>query len=170
MKSDDPRLEKAHKEMIARVEKYNERMLTVIKNHLACEDFLNELLAAAGRKWKGKKFSGKFDIAKKEIEPAEVEPVIWDLLDAGNQLRNAVAHGHEESKIAARIAKLREAYLPALTPFQRQYAEGLTETQMIVSAFGLCGAFIVAATDAEKERRAKRKPAKSEARLVVTLP
>jgi len=163
VKSDDPRLQKAHKEMIARVEKYNERMLTVIKNHLACEDCLNQLLAAAGRKWKGKKFSGKFDIAKKEIKPPEVEPVIWDLIDAGNQLRNAVAHGHAESKIAAKMAKLGEAYLAALTPFQRQHAQGLTETQMVVSAFGLGGAFIIAAAEAEKERRAKRKPPKAAA-------
>jgi hypothetical protein len=39
---------KAHKEMVGRVEKYNKRMLTVKKNHLAREDFLNQPLAAAG--------------------------------------------------------------------------------------------------------------------------
>jgi maltooligosyltrehalose synthase len=165
MKTDDPRLEQAHKEMTARVERYNERMLTVIKNHLACEDCLNQLLASAGRKWKGKKFSGKFDIAKKEIKPSEVEPVIWDLIDAGNQLRNAVAHGHAESKIAAKMAKLREAYLAALTPFQRQHAQDLTETQLVVNGFGLGGAFIIAAAEAEKGRKTKSKAAKAAAHL-----
>ncbi|MGD9923856.1 MAG: hypothetical protein AB7V13_20795 [Pseudorhodoplanes sp.] len=51
MKADDPCLEKARQEMIERIKSYDERMLTVIKCHLGCEDFLNGLPSAAGRRW-----------------------------------------------------------------------------------------------------------------------
>lgn len=152
MKVDDPRLEKARQEMIERIKSYDERMLTVIKSHLSCEDFLNGLLSAAGRRWKNRQFAGKLDVAK-EINPPEIEQPVWDLLDACNKLRNAVAHGHEESKIAARMTDFRKAYLAALTPFQTQHAEGLDDAQMVVLAFGHCGAHLVVATEAVQDRR-----------------
>jgi hypothetical protein len=152
VKADDPRLEKAAQEMIERIKKYDERMLTVIKNHLGCEDFLSRLLSAAGRRWKNRQFAGKLDVAK-EINPPEIEEPVWNLLNAGNKLRNAVAHGHEESKIAAMMADLRKAYLAALTPSQAKHAEVLDDTQMVVLAFGHCGAYLVVATEAVKDRR-----------------
>ena len=64
MKTDDPRLAKAHQKMLARVESYNERMLTVLKGHLAFEDFLNGLLKAARRRLRGRTFNGKVDVAQ----------------------------------------------------------------------------------------------------------
>jgi hypothetical protein len=59
VKIDDPRLQKAHEEMVERIRRYDERMLTVIKNHLGCEQFLNELLSTASRRWKRRPCSGK---------------------------------------------------------------------------------------------------------------
>ena len=50
MKIDESRLEKAREEMFERVRRYDERMLTVIKNHLGCEQVLNDLLSAASRR------------------------------------------------------------------------------------------------------------------------
>jgi hypothetical protein len=151
IKADDPRLEIAHQEMIARIKKYDERMLTVIKNHLGCEDFLNELLSAAGRRWKNRLFAGKLDVAK-EINPPEIEPPVWCLLKASNKLRNAIAHGHKESKIAARTADLRKAYLAALTPIQAKHSEGLDDTRIVVLAFGHCGAYLGIAAEAVRAR------------------
>ena len=39
VKSDDPRLEKAREQLLERIKKYDEMMLTVFKNHLGCEQF-----------------------------------------------------------------------------------------------------------------------------------
>ena len=152
MKADDPRLERARQEMIERINQYDERMLTVVKNHLGCEDLLNGLLSAAGRRWKNRQFAGKLDVAK-EINPPEIEPPVWDMLDAGNKLRNAVAHGHKESRIAARMTDFRKAYLAALTLFQAKHAEGLDDAKIASLAFGHCGAYLVVAADAVKVRR-----------------
>ena len=125
--------------MNERIKKYDERMLTVIKNHLGCEDLLNGLLSAAGRRWKGRLlFAGKFDVAK-EIDPPEIEPLIWDLMEAGNKLRNAIA--------------LRKAYLATLTPFQAKHAENLDDTKMVILAFGECGAYLAVAANAVKGRK-----------------
>ena len=57
------RYAKAHKEMTERVARYDQRLLTVIKSHLSCEEALNQLLSAASRAWKKKKFSGKLEVA-----------------------------------------------------------------------------------------------------------
>ena len=46
MKIDDPRLEKARKEMAERVEKYNALLLSVIKTHLVVEQAMDGLQAA----------------------------------------------------------------------------------------------------------------------------
>ena len=35
---------------------------------------------------------------------------LWAVLEAGNDLRNAIAHGHKEGAIAARTTDLRKAY------------------------------------------------------------
>lgn len=57
MKSDDPRMEKARQDMIERVERYDERIVMVLKGHLSVEQSLNDLLRAARRKWK-RSFAG----------------------------------------------------------------------------------------------------------------
>jgi hypothetical protein len=51
MKAGDPRLEQAHKELTERIQKYEERIVTVLEGHLAAEQALNDLLRAARRRW-----------------------------------------------------------------------------------------------------------------------
>jgi hypothetical protein len=155
VKIDDPRLEKAREELFERIKKYDEQMLTVIKNHLGCEQFLNQLLSAASRKWKGKMCSGKIDIAK-TLDVIEIDPKIWKVLEAGNSLRNKIAHGAEDSVIAARMTDFRTAYLAALSPEQAKGCGGLDDMKIVVLAFGLCGAYIVVAAERLTEERKKK--------------
>lgn len=150
MRTDDPRLEKAREQMLVRVEKYNELMLTVFKNHLGCEQFLNELLSAASKGWKKRRFAGKIDIAK-TLELSEITLPIWKLLDAGNRLRNQIAHSPDEGKIAAKMAALRSAYIAALTPEQAKGCENLSDAQIVLLSFGLCGGYLVVAADGVKK-------------------
>jgi hypothetical protein len=109
MRTDDSRLEEARKQLLERIKKYDEMMLTVFKNHLGCEQFLNELLSASSRRWKGRMCGGKIEIAK-TLDLPEIEPSIWKALEAGNKLRSQVAHSPDESKIAAKMAAFRKAY------------------------------------------------------------
>jgi hypothetical protein len=65
MKSDDPRLENARKEMEQRIAKYDERMLTVIKNHLGFRDDYRQsiasgLIAANNRSYHGGSLRGGY--------------------------------------------------------------------------------------------------------------
>lgn len=94
MKADDPRLIESRKLLAERIAKYDERIVTVLKNHLATEQSLNDLLAAASRRWKRRSFASKIDVAKKLFLP-DLSEELWDTLKAGNDLRNAVAHGHK---------------------------------------------------------------------------
>ena len=64
MKADDPRLVEGAKRLTDRIAKYDERIVTVLKSHLATEQSLNDLLAAASRRWKKRRFAGKIDVAK----------------------------------------------------------------------------------------------------------
>lgn len=155
MRTDDPRLEKAREQMFERIKKYDEMMLTVFKNHLGCEQFLNELLSASSKPWKKKRCAGKIDVAKK-LNLTEFEPAIWDVLEAGNKLRNQIAHSPDESKIAAKMAALRKAYLAAITPEQAKGCENLDDTRIVVLAFGLCGGYLVVAADRVKEDKKQR--------------
>jgi hypothetical protein len=155
MEIDDPRLGQAHKEMAERVEKYDERLVTVLKNHLGCEQSLNDLLAAASRRWKRRTFAGKIDIAQKLFLPEMTEP-IWAVLKAGNDLRNANAHGQNEGTIAARMTDLRKAYAASLTPERAKDVETLTDTQLVVVAFTMAGSYLVVAADRLAEKRKKQ--------------
>jgi hypothetical protein len=100
-----PRLVEGRKLLAERIAKYDERILTVLKNHLATEQSLNDLLAAASRRWRRRTFAGKIDVAKELFLP-ELSEELWDVLKAANDLRNAVAHGHKEGTVAARMADL----------------------------------------------------------------
>jgi hypothetical protein len=75
VKADDPRLERAHKEMTERIAKYEERILSTLKGHLAAEQALDALLKAARRRWK-RSFAGKIDIAQKLFLP-DLTPEMW---------------------------------------------------------------------------------------------
>lgn len=156
MKTDDPRLVKAREELTERIRKYDETIVTVLKNHLGCEHFLNELLAASSKKWKGRKFAGKMEIAKKLNLP-ELEPAMWEVLDKGNKLRNQIAHSPDQGKIAAKLTALRRAYLAALTPEQAKGSENLNDMQLVVLAFGHVGShLVVAAGRVTQERKEKQ--------------
>lgn len=109
MEFDDPGLEKAHKEMTARVGRYNDRIVEVLKGHLSVEQSLIDVLRTARRKWK-RPFAGKIDIAVKLFCP-DLTVELWDVVKAGNNLRNAVAHGHKEGTVTQRMADLRGALL-----------------------------------------------------------
>jgi hypothetical protein len=152
VRADDPRLEKAHQEMTERIKKYDERMLTVIKNHLGFEESLNDLLSAGSRRWKGRPCAGKIEVGK-EINPPEIEKPVWDVMEAGNKLRNAVAHGHKESIIAARMSDFRKAHLATLTPQQAKGIEDLDDIRAVVLAYTFCGAFVVVAAERLRERK-----------------
>jgi len=144
MKANDMRLEMAHKEMIERIQKYEERIVTVLKGHLAAEQALNDLLRVARRRWK-RPFAGKIDVAQKLLLP-DLTTEMWDVLKAGNDLRNAVAHGHREGTIAQRIADVRRALLVWASPPQRPGIETMTDTQLISTVFFQCASFVVVAT------------------------
>jgi hypothetical protein len=101
MKMDDPRLEQGRKELTERIRKYEERIVT------AAEQALNDLLRAGRRRWK-RPFAGKIDVAQK-LFLRDLTTEMWDVLKAGNDLRNAVAHGHKEGTITQRIADARSA-------------------------------------------------------------
>ena len=129
--------------------------MTVLKNHLAAEQSLNDLLAAASRRWKRRTFAGKIDVSK-ELFLAELSEVLWDVLKAGNDLRNAVAHGHKEGTVAARMIDFRKAFLASVSPEQRKGIEEMTDTQMVTSAFSHCGSYLMVAAKNRKTAGAKR--------------
>jgi hypothetical protein len=143
MKADDPRLEEASKKMRERVEKYDERILAVLKGHLSAEQNLNHLLRVARRRWK-RPFAGKIDVARKLFLP-DLTQELWEVLKKGNDLRNAVAHGDKQGTITQRIADLKKALLAWSSPEQRPGMEAMTEMQMISTAFVSTGAFIFVA-------------------------
>ncbi|ABD86562.1 hypothetical protein [Rhodopseudomonas palustris] len=156
MDINDPRLEEAHKNMVERVEKYDERIVTVLKCHLTAEQALDDLLGSASRRWKRRSFAGKIDVVEKLFLP-ELDPPMWAVLKAGNDLRNAVAHGHKEGTVTQRMADLRKALLAWVPPEQRPGVEAMTDPQMVSTAFFQCASFIVVATDRLIEKHKRKK-------------
>ncbi|HLG82522.1 MAG TPA: hypothetical protein VKY22_16015 [Bradyrhizobium sp.] len=155
MQADDPRLEQVHKEILARREKYEECIVAVLKGHLAAEQALNDLLRVARRRWK-RPFAGKIDVAEKLFLP-DLTTELWAVLKAGNNLRNAIAHGHKQGTITQRIADLRRALLAWASPSQRPGIEAMTDVQLISTAFFQTASHIVVAT-IKLEEQNKKKP------------
>lgn len=155
MKIDDPRLIESSKRLTERLAKYDERIVTVLKNHLAVEQSLNDPLAVASRRWKRRSFAGKIDVAKQLFLP-ELNQELWDVLGAGNDLRNAVAHGHKEGTVAARMTDLRKAYLASVSPEQRKGIEEMTDPQLVMTAFNYCWSYLVVAAENKKVADAKK--------------
>jgi len=141
----DPRLEEARKALKDRIEKYDARILAVLKGHLSAEQSLNDLLRAAQRRWRRRSFAGKIDVAQKLFLP-DLSEALWEVLKKGNDLRNAVAHGHKEGTITQRLADLKKALVAWSSPEQRPGIEAMTDTQMVGTAFHSTGSFIVVAT------------------------
>jgi hypothetical protein len=140
VKTDDPRLEESRNKLLDRVQKINDLILTVLKNHLAVEQFMNDFLEASGKRPNRLTFAKKAKLCKR-MKPAEIEPPIWDVLDAANELRNKIAHTLDQAQIQPKMDKLRAAYLAALTPTQAKEAEKLDDVRIAASAFELCGAY-----------------------------
>jgi hypothetical protein len=151
VKADDPRLEQAHRAMTERIAKYEGRIVTTLKGHLAAEQALDDLLREARRKRK-RPFAGKIDVAEKLFLP-DLSTEMWDVLRAGNNLRNAVAHGKSEGTIVQRIADIRRTLLAWASPPQRPGIEAMSDPQLISTAFFQCASFIVVATIKMKEQR-----------------
>jgi hypothetical protein len=111
----DPRLEESRKALRERIEKYDERILAVSKGHLSAEQSLNDLLRVAKRRWGRRFFAGKIDVAQKLFLP-NLSEALWEVLKKGNDLRNAVAHGHKEGAITQRLADLKKALVAWSSP------------------------------------------------------
>lgn len=144
MDIDDPRLEEARKNLNERIESYDERIVAVLKGHLSAEQNLNELLRAAKRRRRGRTCAGKIDVAEQLFLP-DLPKELWDVLKKGNDLRNAVAHGHKEGTITQRIADLKKSLLAWSSPEQRPGVEAMTDTQMVSTAFHSTGSFLIVA-------------------------
>jgi hypothetical protein len=146
------KLDAAQAAMTERIKKYDERILNVLKNHLGFEQILNDLLAAASRRWKRRTCAGKIDVAKKLFLKEMNEPQ-WVVAVAGNELRNAIAHGHKEGQIAAKMVALRKAYLASLTPEPAKASENLTDSQMVTMAFTGVGSHLAAERVSEEKKK-----------------
>jgi hypothetical protein len=143
--------EQAHVRMAERIEQYQERIIIVLKAHLAAEQSLNALLKAGRRRKKGRTFSGKWWVAK-GLFVKEMTEELWELLKVGNDLRNAIGHGDKQGTIENKIVELRKAFIDANTPQQKKYIEEMTEEQMITMAFSHCSSNMsVAAERVAKE-------------------
>jgi len=145
MKTDDPRLEKSRKEAIERVNRVNEMMVTVLKNHLVIEQFMDDLLTTSGKKADGG-FVDKMRLCE-SLKPPEIDPPIWKVLTAANQLWNKIAHTLDQAEIKTKMDKVRTTYLAALSDQQRPHSEKLDDVRIAAAAFELCGAYLVVATD-----------------------
>jgi hypothetical protein len=152
VKTDDPRLEESRKKLLERLQKINDLILAVLKNHLVVEQFMNGFLDASGEKHDELSFAEKANLCK-ELKPAEIDPPIWSVLTKGNQLRNKIAHTLDQTEIQVKMDELREAYLAALTEKQAEAAKKLDDVRIAAAAFELCGAYLVAATDAAPARK-----------------
>jgi hypothetical protein len=109
MDIDDPRLEEARVKMNERYQRYTDRIVEVLKGHISLEQALDELLRVARRRRK-RPFAGKIDICEKLFCP-ELNAELWGVVKAGNELRNAVAHGKPQGTIDQRVADLKGALL-----------------------------------------------------------
>jgi len=152
VKSDDPRLEESRKKALERVQKANDMILAALKNHLVVELFMNDFLDVSRKKHDELTFAEKAKLCE-ELKPGEIDPPIWKVLDAANKLRNKIAHTLDQQKIQSKIDVLRVAYIAALTPTQAKAAEKLDDVRIAGEAFQLCGAYLVAATDAVRSRK-----------------
>jgi hypothetical protein len=119
-------------------------MLTVLKNHLILEQFMDEFLDASGKEHEDLTFAKKQELCE-ELRPAEIDPPIWKVMTAANSLRNKIAHTLDQAQIQAKMDELRAAYLAALTPEQAKGVEKLDDARIAANACELCGAYLVVA-------------------------
>lgn len=121
VKTDDPRLEQTRKELVERIEKMDKLTLAILRSHLLAEQSMNDYIIARGvkRKWlRNKTFWDKMQKCK-SLAKGESKDALWDVLDAANQLRIAIAHTLSTDTIAEKMAQLKLKYLASLTEDQR---------------------------------------------------
>jgi hypothetical protein len=155
VKSDDPRLIESHKRLTERIAKLDDMILTVLKNHIAVEQFMGELLEAHGKKSDDLTFADKIKACKARNAP-EIEKPIWDLLKEANKLRNTIAHKMDEKEIKAQMDVVRAAYYAALSKEQADAAKTMTDPQIAMSALIPCGSYIVVAAENKKDAEKKQ--------------
>jgi hypothetical protein len=145
MKTDDPRLEKARREMFERIDKMDKLTLATLRSHLLAEQCMNDYIVDSGvkRKWLRKKsFSDKMQKCKMLAKEEGKNP-LWDVLEAANQLRNTIAHTLSMDRIAEKMAQLEENYLASLTEKQAAGLKDQPDDFIAQSACVTCAGFIV---------------------------
>lgn len=146
MKTDDPRLENARKEMFARVDNMDKLTLATLRSHLLAEQCMVDYIVASGVKGKWLRRKTFWDkIAKcKMLAKEESKDPLWDVLEAANQLRNTIAHTRSTDKITDKIARLKAKYLASLTEKQAEGLKDQPDDVLALSACVTCAGFIVA--------------------------
>jgi hypothetical protein len=144
METDDPRLVEQLKKLDDQLAAFDQRMLTVLKTHLAAEQCMNELLKAKSKPWKDRKFAGKLDLCE-QIKHEDLPAKMWEVLRRGNKLRNAVAHADSEGAINQRMTDLRKALIDWVAVSQKDGIKTMTDEQMVTTAFKSAGSFITVA-------------------------
>jgi hypothetical protein len=144
MKTDDPRLEKARKEMLERNDKMDKLTLATLRSHLIAEQCMNDYIVAHGvkRKWLLKKTFWQKMRKCKLLSKGERADPLWGVLDAANQLRNAIAHTLSIEKITEKMAQLKDKYLASLTEEQAAGLKDQPDDYLAQSACIDCAGFI----------------------------
>ena len=153
MKSDDPRLKKAHDEAIERVNKLHDLIVTVLKYHVHVESTMVELIEAHGETAK-ETFAEKIKQCE-DLNPPEIDAATWTLLRKANRLRNAVAHKIDGPEVKERLQQTRDAYA-ALSKQAAEDVKTYTDVQLALMAFTHCSSFIVVATENKKAANNKK--------------
>jgi hypothetical protein len=153
MKADDPRLEAKRKELFERIEKMDDLLLTIVKNHICLKQFMSDFLDTCREDPEDLSFFQKIE-ACEEHSPEEIEAATWRVFYAANELRNKIAHTYDEAKVKQKLAALRTAYIAVQnSPAQVEAVKKLTDAQLAAGAMQLCGAYLVVATERVKAAR-----------------
>jgi hypothetical protein len=144
VKTDDPRLEKARKEMLERIEKMDKLTLATLRSHLLAEQCMNDYILANGIKRKRLRKKTFWDKIQKcrVLAKEESKDDLWDVLDAANQLRNTIAHTLSMDEIEGKMARLRGKFLASLTEKQAAGLKDEPDASVAESACVICAGFI----------------------------
>ncbi len=147
MKTDDPRLEQARKEMIERRNKMDAIALAVVRGHLLIEQAMDDFLTASFFH-PDHVLEGRFGFLHKAqmcraMSLNQNEDQLWELLWRANELRNRIAHTLSADEIKKKMDRLRRGYMDVLTPEQAKGLEKQPDADIAQSAFALCAGFLV---------------------------
>jgi hypothetical protein len=173
MKFDDA-LEKSRHEVEQRIRNFNALTLAVIRSHLLLEQTIDNFPAAAlfhpEYVRKTFEFDQKINLCRSMCFNEDGDQ-IWKIVKAANELRNKIAHSLDQDQIAAKMKRLREAYLAVLTPEQAKEAEKLPDDRIAQDACVLCAGFLATtAGDAKARREVSRSTGRRGARRTSNEP